>query len=42
MALLHRCTGQEDILLGSPVAGRTRVETEHLIGFFLNTLVVAR
>jgi amino acid adenylation domain-containing protein len=38
--LLHRCTGQEDILVGSPIAGRTRVETENLIGFFLNTLVL--
>lgn len=37
--LLHRYSGQEDILVGSPIAGRTRVETENLIGFFLNTLV---
>jgi len=39
-ALLHRHTGQEDILVGAPIAGRNRVETEGLIGFFLNTLVV--
>ena len=39
-ALLHRYTGQEDLLVGSPVAGRTRVETEGLIGLFLNTLVL--
>ncbi|MDE3066695.1 MAG: amino acid adenylation domain-containing protein [Verrucomicrobiota bacterium] len=38
--LLHRYTGQEDILVGSPVAGRTTVETERLIGLFLNTLVL--
>src|SRR5207245_2239918 len=38
--LLHRYTGQEDILVGSPIAGRTRVETENLIGCFLNTLVL--
>jgi len=38
--LLHRYTGQEDILVGSPVAGRTSVEAENLIGFFLNTLVL--
>jgi len=38
--LLRRYSGQEDILIGSPVAGRTRVETEPLIGFFLNTLVL--
>lgn len=37
--LLHRYSGQDDILVGSPIAGRTRVETENLIGFFLNTLV---
>ena len=39
-ALLHRYTGQEDIVVGSPVAGRSRVETEGLIGFFVNTLVL--
>jgi len=39
-ALLHRYTGQEDILVGSPIAGRTRPELEGLIGFFVNTLVL--
>ncbi|AGA31109.1 hybrid non-ribosomal peptide synthetase/type I polyketide synthase [Singulisphaera acidiphila] len=38
--LLHRVSGQNDITIGSPVAGRTRSETEGLIGFFLNTLVL--
>ncbi len=38
--LLHRITGQSDIVVGSPIAGRTRVETERLMGFFLNTLVL--
>ncbi|SIO25198.1 amino acid adenylation domain-containing protein [Singulisphaera sp. GP187] len=38
--LLHRVSGQNDIAVGSPVAGRTRPETEGLIGFFLNTLVL--
>ena len=38
--LLARYTGQDDIVVGSPVANRTRVETEHLIGFFANTLVL--
>jgi amino acid adenylation domain-containing protein len=37
-ALLHRYTQQEDIILGTPIAGRNRVETEDLIGFFVNTL----
>ena len=36
-ALLHRYTGQDDILVGTPISGRTRSETEDLIGFFLNT-----
>ncbi|ODG99848.1 non-ribosomal peptide synthetase [Nostoc sp. KVJ20] len=37
---LHRYTGQEDILIGSPIAGRNQVETEGLIGFFVNTLAI--
>jgi len=39
-ALLHRYTGQDDILVGTPIAGRTRTELEGLIGFFVNTLVL--
>ncbi|HEY3570035.1 MAG TPA: amino acid adenylation domain-containing protein, partial [Thermoanaerobaculia bacterium] len=38
--LFHRWSGQDDILVGAPIAGRQRVETEGLIGFFLNTLVL--
>jgi NRPS condensation-like uncharacterized protein len=38
--LLYRYTGQTDILLGVPVAGRNHVETEALIGFFVKTLVL--
>jgi len=38
--LLHRYTGQADIIVGSPIAGRTRPETEKLIGFFVNTLAL--
>ncbi|MDT5270424.1 MAG: hypothetical protein QOH49_2610, partial [Acidobacteriota bacterium] len=38
--LLHRYTGEKDILVGTPVAGRNRAETEGLIGFFVNTLVL--
>lgn len=38
--LLYRYTGQEDILVGSPIANRNRFETERLIGFFVNTLVL--
>ena len=39
-ALLHRYTRQDDIVVGSPIAGRNRTETEGLIGFFVNTLVL--
>ncbi|MGB7949772.1 MAG: condensation domain-containing protein, partial [Candidatus Binatia bacterium] len=38
--LLYRYTGQEDIAVGCPIAGRTRQELEGLIGFFVNTLVM--
>jgi amino acid adenylation domain-containing protein len=38
--LLHRYSGQDEIVVGSPIAGRTRTETEGLIGFFVNTLVL--
>ena len=38
--LLCRYCGQQDIAVGSPIAGRTRQETEGLIGFFVNTLVL--
>jgi amino acid adenylation domain-containing protein len=38
--LLYRYTGQEDFLIGSPMANRNRPETENLIGFFVNTLVL--
>ncbi|HEY0386434.1 MAG TPA: condensation domain-containing protein [Pyrinomonadaceae bacterium] len=38
--LLVRCSGQEDICVGTPIAGRNHSHTEALIGFFLNTLVM--
>ncbi|PWU16006.1 MAG: hypothetical protein C5B50_14295, partial [Verrucomicrobia bacterium] len=37
-ALLYRYTGQQDLVLGTPMAGRSRPETEELVGFFVNTL----
>ena len=39
-ALLARYSGQDDIVVGTYHAGRTRAETEPLIGFFINTLVL--
>ena len=38
--LLRRYSGQEEVVMGTPVAGRTRREVEGLIGFFVNTLVL--
>ncbi|MEH2193291.1 MAG: non-ribosomal peptide synthase/polyketide synthase, partial [Nostoc sp.] len=38
--LLHRYTRQSDILVGTPIANRDRIEIEGLIGFFVNTLVL--
>ncbi|CAN5397455.1 hypothetical protein BH11BAC3_BH11BAC3_00550 [soil metagenome] len=38
--LMHRYTGQQDICIGTPVAGRRQEELEGLIGFFMNTIVV--
>ena len=39
-ALLARWSGQDDLAVGTPVAGRTHLEVEPLIGFFVNTLVL--
>ncbi|MCB1057233.1 MAG: amino acid adenylation domain-containing protein, partial [Acidobacteria bacterium] len=39
-ALLHRYTGDTDILVGTPMANRNRTELENLIGLFVNTLVL--
>jgi amino acid adenylation domain-containing protein len=38
--LLYRYTGQEDVVVGCPIANRNRAEIEGLIGFFVNTLVL--
>ncbi|KRB04200.1 hybrid non-ribosomal peptide synthetase/type I polyketide synthase [Lysobacter sp. Root690] len=39
-ALLSRLSGQDEVVVGSPVANRPRVELEGLIGFFVNTLAL--
>ena len=38
--LLHRYIGETDIVVGTPIANRTRPEVENLIGLFVNTLVL--
>jgi amino acid adenylation domain-containing protein len=38
--LLHYYTSRDDILIGTPIAGRNRLEIEGLVGFFVNTLVL--
>lgn len=38
--LLARYTGQDDVVVGAPIAGRTRADLEGLIGFFVNSLVM--
>ena len=39
-ALMGRLSGQEEVVIGIPVANRGRVEIEKLIGFFVNTLAL--
>jgi non-ribosomal peptide synthetase component F len=38
--LLHRYTGEDDIMVGTPIANRTRAEVEGLIGCFVNMIVL--
>ncbi len=38
--LLHRYSGSDDVAVGMPIANRSLKETEALIGFFANTVVV--
>src|SRR5207302_3187362 len=38
--LLARWSGQEDVVVGSVVSGRNRLELERLVGFFVNTIVL--
>ncbi len=39
-ALLHRYSGQDDVVVGTPAANRGRSEVENLVGFFVNTLAL--
>ncbi|HVI45634.1 MAG TPA: condensation domain-containing protein [Chitinophaga sp.] len=38
--LLHKYTGQEDIIVGSPIAGRSHSDIDNIVGMFVNTLVL--
>ncbi|HVG43654.1 MAG TPA: amino acid adenylation domain-containing protein, partial [Longimicrobium sp.] len=38
--VLGRLAGQEDVVVGTPIAGRTRVETDRMVGLFLNSLAL--
>ena len=40
LALLHRYSGQDDLLVGTPVANRPRPELEKVVGFFVNVVVL--
>ncbi len=40
LVLLHRYSGQDDLIVGTPVAGRDRFELQNQVGFYLNTLPV--
>lgn len=37
---LHNVTGQKDLLIGLAIANRNHLDTEHMIGFFINTLII--
>ncbi len=39
-ALLHRCTGQQEVLIGTPLAGRPLSEFEDVVGYFVNLAVI--
>ncbi|MGA7384343.1 MAG: condensation domain-containing protein, partial [Methylocella sp.] len=39
-AMLHRCTGETDVVFGTQIGGRDEVDIENLIGVFLNNLVI--
>ena len=40
VTMLHRYTGQEDMVMGTVTAGRNRPELENMLGLFLNPLVL--
>ncbi|WP_146764040.1 condensation domain-containing protein, partial [Staphylococcus aureus] len=40
MVLLHKYSRQEDVVVGSPISGRTHRDTEDMLGMFVNTLAM--
>ena len=40
VALMHRCSGQEDVVIGAPTANREHVELESVVGYFINMLAL--
>ena len=40
MVLLHKYSRQEDVVIGSPISGRTHKDTENMLGMFVNTLAM--
>ncbi|WP_146216945.1 non-ribosomal peptide synthetase, partial [Paenibacillus cellulosilyticus] len=40
MVLLHKYTRQEDVIVGTPISGRTHPDTEAMVGMFVNTLAL--
>lgn len=38
--LLFKYSGQQEVVIGTPIAGRTRIESENIIGMFVNTLAI--
>ncbi len=38
--LMYKYSGQEDIIIGTPIAARTHFDTERILGMFINTLAL--
>ncbi|MBJ8193456.1 hypothetical protein JDS79_42805, partial [Bacillus cereus] len=38
--LMHKYSGQEDLIVGTPIAGRTQEEVQPIVGMFINTLAI--